>query len=401
MKQFYKERHSRHQAKMMHYMKYVFNDHFVIMIFFLVGGIGLYYSNLLKSLPSPFALGRWISMILLIVGLSFGKLATLLKEADQVFLLPKEGEMLVYLQSAVGSSRLVAYGFQVLWLAFLMPLIVISTSFSFITFFVLLIMMLLLKESYLWYSIALLYSTEGRRWTVVYWLSSAVVVMIGLYWPVVGAVLSIGAFVLWRCTIRRYTHDEMFQWKQAISCEETRLMRIYRFINLFTDVPEVKTVIKRRAYLDFILQCIPNQHSRTYDYLYQRHFLRSNEYSGLFLRLTLIGGLIALFNPSIYLGIVMNLILVYLFIFQMIPLYDQFSYMILSQLYPVSESAQTKSLQRLLMITGQIMAIILSVTAGIGGRSIGIAIIMEIILSIELALLIYRYLPYRLKRLKS
>lgn len=401
MKQFYKERHARHQAKMMHYMKYVFNDHFVIMIFFLVGGIGLYYSNLLKSLPSPFALGRWIGIILLIVGLSFGKLATLLKEADQVFLLPKEGEMLGYLQSAVGSSRLVAYGFQVLWLAFLMPLIVISTPFSFTTFFVLLIMVLLLKESYLWYSIALLYATEGRRWTVVYWLSSAVVVMIGLYWPVVGALLSIGAFVLWRYAIRRYIHDEMFQWKQAISCEETRLMRIYRFINLFTDVPEVKTVIKRRAYLDFILQRIPNQHSRTYDYLYQRHFLRSNEYSGLFFRLTLIGGLIALFNPSIYLGIVMNLILVYLFIFQMIPLYDQFSYMVLSQLYPVSESAQMKSLQRLLMMTGQIMAIILSVAAGIGGRLVGIAIIMEIILSIELALLIYRYLPYRLKRLKS
>lgn len=400
MKSFYKNRHSRHQSHLMRYMKYVFNDHFVIMIFFLVGGAGLYYSNLLKTLPSTFPQGRWISIILLICLLSFGKLATLMKEADQVFLLPKEGQMMVYLQSAVASSRLMAYSVQVLGLACLMPFIVISTHFHFNTFFILLLMMIVLKESFLWYEVTRLYVENDRQFTVLYWILSSIVVICGMFFPIIGAILAVLVLGLWRMLARRYGEQEVLQWHKAIEREENRLMRIYKFINLFTDVPEVKTIVKRRVYLDFILNHIPNTHRYTYDYLYQRHYLRSNEYSGLTIRLTLIGLLIAIFNHSFYLGIAMNVLFVYLFIFQMIPLYDQFSYMVLSQLYPIDEGNRIKSLQRLLWVWGQVMAIILSVASGIGGRSIIITVIMEVILSIELALLIYQYIPRRLQRLK-
>ncbi|KFN89985.1 permease component of an ABC superfamily transporter [Tetragenococcus muriaticus PMC-11-5] len=50
MKAFFQDRLKKHQKHMMRYMQYVLNDHFVLIMFFLLGGIGFYYSNWLKTL---------------------------------------------------------------------------------------------------------------------------------------------------------------------------------------------------------------------------------------------------------------------------------------------------------------------------------------------------------------
>ncbi len=57
MSSFFQKRLARHQKKMMKYMRYVLNDHFVLVCLFLIGGVGLYYSSWLKTLHPPFALG--------------------------------------------------------------------------------------------------------------------------------------------------------------------------------------------------------------------------------------------------------------------------------------------------------------------------------------------------------
>lgn len=53
MKQLYKQRARLHLEKMMKYMKYIFNDHLMIVLFFLLGGLALSYSSLLKTLTAP------------------------------------------------------------------------------------------------------------------------------------------------------------------------------------------------------------------------------------------------------------------------------------------------------------------------------------------------------------
>ena len=60
MSSFFQKRLARHQKKMMKYMRYVLNDHFVLVCLFLIGGVGLYYSNWLKNLQPPFAIGGLI-----------------------------------------------------------------------------------------------------------------------------------------------------------------------------------------------------------------------------------------------------------------------------------------------------------------------------------------------------
>ena len=61
-------------------------------------------------------------------------------------------------------------------------------------------------------------------------------------------------------------------WDRMIHMEETRLHRIYRFINLFTDVPQITAAAKRRKYLDGLLNRMPFGQEQTYRYLYARRF---------------------------------------------------------------------------------------------------------------------------------
>ena len=88
MSSFFQKRLARHQKKMMKYMRYVLNDHFVLVCLFLIGGVGLYYSNWLKTLQPPFAIGGLIISVFWMLCLFVGKMATFAEAADIVFLLP-------------------------------------------------------------------------------------------------------------------------------------------------------------------------------------------------------------------------------------------------------------------------------------------------------------------------
>lgn len=110
MKQFFSQRLQRHQKQMTRYLRYVFNDHFALISTFLVGGLGLYYSELLKTLPRPFPLGGIIVVAVWLFVLPLGRLATLTKPADLIFLLAKEGQMRSYLSQALRYSLWLPFG---------------------------------------------------------------------------------------------------------------------------------------------------------------------------------------------------------------------------------------------------------------------------------------------------
>ena len=90
MGEIFSQRLSRHFKKMSKYLRYILNDHFVLVCMFLLGGLGLYYSQLLKELPRDFVWGRPLILLGWLLLIQVGKLATLTEEPDKVFLLPKE-----------------------------------------------------------------------------------------------------------------------------------------------------------------------------------------------------------------------------------------------------------------------------------------------------------------------
>ncbi len=106
MGEFFSQRLSRHFKKMSKYLRYILNDHFVLVCMFLLGGLGLYYSQLLKELPRDFVWGRPLILLGWLLLIQVGKLATLTEEPDKVFLLPKEKQFAAYLKRALRYSLL-------------------------------------------------------------------------------------------------------------------------------------------------------------------------------------------------------------------------------------------------------------------------------------------------------
>ena len=82
------------------YLRYVFNDHFVLVLFILFGFLMVQYSQLLRHFPEQHV---WIGLILiLVIGalLSFVSIATYLDAPDKLFYLPKETEIVAWLTQA-------------------------------------------------------------------------------------------------------------------------------------------------------------------------------------------------------------------------------------------------------------------------------------------------------------
>ena len=82
------------------YLRYVLNDHFVLVLLFLSGFLMVQYGELLKHFPKRH---WWLEAILVIVTvalLSLGKIATYIEAPDKLFYLPKEEEVVAWIHQA-------------------------------------------------------------------------------------------------------------------------------------------------------------------------------------------------------------------------------------------------------------------------------------------------------------
>ncbi|OJG77769.1 ABC transporter EcsB [Enterococcus ratti] len=387
---------------MMKYLRYVLNDHFVLVCLFLSGGVGFYYSNWLKTLISPFQMGGIILSIFWFICLFFGKFATFTQAADIVFLLPKEKELHGYLQQAFRHSLIFPFLFLGLACGFSMPLVVVTTGQSFSYYFVYLLILWCLKGSQLQVKRTELFRIEKKElmlWKFFWGISTFLLLFISVYgwiWvSLLGAFVQIEIFYffLWKKMAHR------LDWGKMVRTEAQRLHQIYQFINLFTDVPEIVSKVKRRSYLDPLLQKIIKKNSENvYFYLYVRRFVRSSDFSGLFLRLLLIGGILLAGMKDVYFITTVGALFIYLIGFQLLPLYNQFRYMILVQLYPINNEQKKQAIQKLLFWLLIISAVIFGLIGGVvlSGLERLIPLVSYLLI---VNLFIKVYIPNRLKKM--
>ena len=157
------------------------------------------------------------------------------------------------------------------------------------------------------------------------------------------------------------TKNSNLKWDLLINQEEKRMNSFYRLANLFTDVPTLKDTVKRRKWLDFLLQSIAFSQEKTYHYLYTRTFLRSGDYLGLFVRLTVIGG-IAIYFLSFGLGqVLLAVLFLYLTGFQLLPLWNHHQNKLWVDLYPVHANYKKSAFYSLLMVTLIVQTIIFTI----------------------------------------
>ncbi|HEL9633708.1 TPA: ABC transporter permease [Streptococcus suis] len=281
------------------YLRYVLNDHFVLVLMVFLGFLSLQYRQLLIAFPENI----W-PIILIVFAISFlilfsGRMATYLEEADQIFLLTRENEVLEELEAASRRSFVLWSGLQVLVQLLLLPI----------------------------------YLKLGLEiWMVVVYI----------------VVLLVAKYFLVKYQLATYQQQGVLNWSTAIQDEQKRKQTILRFFALFTTVKGISATVKPRRYLDGILRLL---HSRqTWFYLYLRAFLRAGDYLGLTLRLVFLAllSLIAIEEAWLSLGLV--LVFHYLLLFQLLGLYKHYDYQYLTQLYPLDKKRKMKDFHYLLRV---------------------------------------------------
>ncbi|SDQ57886.1 ABC transporter permease [Streptococcus equinus] len=342
MKEVFQKRRRLFLGQCLKYLRYVLNDHFVLVLFFLLGFLMFQYGKLLQHFPKNVI---WLEIILAFVALamlSLGKIATYIEAPDKLFYLPKEEEVV----SLIHQARIRSFGIwtviQTVVLILLAP-IFFKLGMSLAIFIVLVIILAILK----WFVM-----TEKEK---------------------------------------VFFKDGHFSWEKAINYESKRRQGILKFFALFTTVKGISASVKRRAYLDKLLLLVKKTHAKTWSNLYLRAFLRSSDYLALTLRLSLLSILALLFIPNHLVAAGLALVFNYLLLFQLLSLAQHFDYQYLTRLYPISETQKKANLKVFLRCLSYLISLIELVLC-FSLKAAGLIILVTVIVT-------EWYLPYKIAKM--
>lgn len=365
-KKLWKDRSAHRLKEFGVYLRYILNGHLVVVLLFLIGSAAFYYQNWISSLSHDFP-AEIIIAVILGVFLTLSPVYTFLLEADQVFLIPLETRLRGYFLRS-GLLSLVFQGYILLMvLAVVMPMYAHVSANGFQSFFIFLLILLVIKGWNLAVNWKIHYYVQPSVYTwdmiVRYFINVLYTFLLFNNAPILFLLILAFIMAFYYHSFYVRTKKMGLKWDLLIAQEEKRMASFYRLANLFTDVPKLKDSIKRRKWLDWLINRISFSQDKTYDYLFARTFLRSSDYLGLFIRLTVIGGF-ALYFISFGTGqILLSLLFIYLTGFQLLPLWNHHQNKLWIDLYPVSQNHKKVAfysiLQRILFIQTFLFTIII------------------------------------------
>ena len=323
------KRHGNWRSQNLKYLRYVFNDHFVLVIMFLIGFLAYQYADFLKKLPAHWLPGYVIAVLVSIVVLFFGQLATFVERADQQFLLAKEKAVQAYLKNAVKKSLVFPAVVIVLMTFIIRPLISLPFTLT-------------------------------------------------LVWAIVLIAIK---YMLLSKKAQSFVQNELIQWQSLINYEKNRQNAVLKVFSQFTDVKGLQQQAKRRKYLDVLLP----KTKMTYDYLFIRTFLRSGDYWLLMLRLLGLAVLSLIFIHADIFALLLALIFNYLLVFQLFPIRQSQDYQILTNLYPLKASAKNLAAGKLirnLVFTVSLVELVVSLLTFQNKLLAGIFVLLAVLMGV-------------------
>ena len=346
MKDLFLRRKQAFRKECVGYLRYVFNDHFVLFLLVLIGFLAYQYSQLLQNFPE----NHWPILLFVVIAsallLAWGGIATYMEVPDKLFLLVAEEEVREHIQK----QSLVSFIFWV----------------SVQTLFLLLFAPLFLAMGY------------GLPVFLVY------VILLG-----------IGKYLLFRHKASKFFTETGLDWDYVIAQESKRKRVLLRFFALFTQVKGVSNSVKRRAYLDFILKTVQKVPGKIWQNLYLRSYLRNGDLFALSLRLLLLSLLAEIFIEQSWIATAVVVLFNYLLLFQLLALYRAFDYQYLTQLFPLEKGEKEKGLKQIVLGVGSAVLLLeLLVGAVVFQEKIALLVLVGASLFLQLF-----YLPYQVKRL--
>lgn len=381
----------RQQSRWVHYLHYwrlVFNDHFIIALFFMAGAMAYSYDQLLPQVNSQ----PWWRLILIgwvTLAMQVGRWALFVEQPDPVVLLPLTSQIKQYLKPASYYSASLGLIMTLALTVIALPLALTIMKISTLTMIVMGLTVVTLKLNWLvWEKQRFLNFTKNTRLiNFVQWgMTLVIAAIMWMGWPLMAWIFSLMLLL----TGQYLNSRTSFDWSAAIAYEQARTESIYRFFNLFTDVPQVQGRVKRRAWAGGIIKYLSHQDGQ-WGYLYARGFVRGSDTSGLVVRLTLILAIITFFIPINWLQTVVLALSLYVIVSQLGPEYHQFDNKVFTYLYPLEVKQRQNAYLSLTRRVLWPVAIILLLATVMSSY----LILNVFIIVIEGELLVHWYLPMR------
>ena len=390
----------KYQKKSMKYMRYVLNDHFLIVLFFLFGFIMVQYSSWIQSirvleLPLLGLLGALLASVPF-----FGGVATLLEPADGIFLSVVGQDFKAYLQKAIRRSWMLPILVMLAATGIIFPIVAQAFGINLSMFVKLFLLQAFFKD-------LLFRCTKYAYRGVLHftWMEKLGIYMIavanffGMFlwisegWSIVLLVIP----VLLSIFVEQYYGKAAFvyQFDKMIEMELERQQRIYRLFALFVDVPMLhKPHAHRRTYLDGVLKMLVGNQPSGHRYLVSRTVIRTSQYMSLLLQLAVVSFVVALFSQPYYWNFIVNALLMMLLGFQLVGVIQSANTQNSHFASLVDSNTRLKDDLSVLMMTMVASGVVLGISSAIGMRAL-IGIVGIVFYPIFGILFTQFYLRYR------
>ncbi|WP_179395157.1 ABC transporter permease [Lacticaseibacillus absianus] len=399
MRELWTRRLRRHQKAQFRYLKLVFNDHFVLALIILAGTLMYGYSQTLQTLVVSWWLRPLVGLVLVAL-LALGQLATLVEPADATFLLPQTGAFAAAMLRARRYSLLLPGAVLALAALAVMPLLRVLGVPAGSGTLTLIVALWAFKDTDEWLQLLGHYQRILPRWAtrglllVLAW--GAVTVGLWVH-PALAMLVALAADLALRWRLSSRFAPATLDWLSVVAAEEKRMGRLYRFYNLFTDVPGLAGGVRRRKWLDVLLPLAPKRAGQPWANLFLRGFLRRTEFLGLYLRLAVIGTVVIALVQPLWLAALLAALFVYLVGFQLLPLALAYGEVVFTHLWPLPDQARVRAFIALTRGLLLVLAVGLSVGALLRGRWLVAGVVLGVGIAFGLAFAQW-YLPRRLAK---
>lgn len=366
----------KYQKKSMKYMRYVLNDHFLIVLFFLFGFIMVQYSSWIQSirvleLPLLGLLGALLASVPF-----FGGVATLLEPADGIFLSVVGQDFKAYLQKAIRRSWILPILVMLASTGIIFPIVAQAFGTNLSMFAKLFLLQVFFKD--------LLFRCAKYAYRGVLhftWMEKLGIYMIavanffGMFlwisegWSIVLLVIP----VLLSIFVEQYYGKAAFvyQFDKMFEMELERQQRIYRLFALFVDVPMLhKPHAHRRTYLDGVLKMLVGNQPSGHRYLVSRTVIRTSQYMSLLLQLAVVSFVVALFSQPYYWNFIVNALLMMLLGFQLVGVIQSANTQNSHFASLVDSNTRLQDDLSVLMLTMVASGIVIGISSAIGMREL-------------------------------
>ena len=366
----------KYQKKSMKYMRYVLNDHFLIVLFFLFGFIMVQYSSWIQSirvleLPLLGLIGALLASVPF-----FGGVATLLEPADGIFLSVVGQDFKAYLQKAIRRSWMLPILVMLAATGIIFPIVAQAFGTNLSMFVKLFLLQVFFKD-------LLFRCTKYAYRGVLHftWVEKLGIYMIavanffGMFlwisegWSMVLLVIP----VLLSIFVEQYYGKAAFvyQFDKMIEMELERQQRIYRLFALFVDVPMLhKPHAHRRTYLDGVLKMLVGNQPSGHRYLVSRTVIRTSQYMSLLLQLAVVSFVVALFSQPYYWNFIVNALLMMLLGFQLVGVIQSANTQNSHFASLVDSNTRLQDDLSVLMLTMVVSGIVIGISSAIGMREL-------------------------------